>query len=78
MKNILRWIAILPGSFIAMILANFLNALTFGFVLPDAVDQIFKSWFGSLAFVGAAHYIAPKGKFVTAIVVASAYCAKRT
>jgi hypothetical protein len=74
MITVLRWIAILPGAF-AMLLVNTLNALTFGFFLPDFIDQCFKSWFGSMAFVGSAYYIAPKGKVVTTIVVASAYCA---
>ena len=58
-----------------MILVNALNSLTVGMALPDFIDQCLKSWFGSLAFVGAAYYIAPKGKVVTAIVVATAYCA---
>ena len=75
MKNIFRWLAVLPGAFVAMILVNTLNALTFGFVLPDFFDECLKSWFGSMAFVGAAYYIAPKGKVITAIIVATAYCA---
>jgi phosphatidylglycerophosphate synthase len=75
MITVLRWIAVLPGAFAAMILVNTLNALTFGFVLPDFIDQCVKSWFGSMAFVGAVYYIAPKGKVVTTIVVATAYCA---
>ena len=75
MKNVLRWISLLPGCFAAMILVNFINAMTFGFVLPDFVDQCLKSWFGSIGFVLAAYYIAPNGKFLTTIVVASAYCA---
>jgi hypothetical protein len=75
MKNILRWIALLPGAVLGMVLANTFNSLTLGFVLPDAIDQICKSWFGSLGFVGAAYYIAPKGKIITTIVVATSYCA---
>jgi hypothetical protein len=74
-KNILRWIALLPGAFAAMILANIINAQTVGVFTIGLIDECSKAWFGSLAFVLAAYYIAPKGKVVTAIVVATAYCA---
>jgi uncharacterized membrane protein len=75
MKAILRWIAVLPGALAAMILVNILNSLTVGEFTTGFLDECSKAWFGSLAFVLAAYYIAPKGKVVTAIVVATAYCA---
>jgi hypothetical protein len=75
MKNALRWIAVLPGAFLAMLVVNTINWFTAEYVLPDTLDQIGKAWFGSIAFVMAAGYIAPKGKFITSVVVASAYSA---
>ena len=75
MKIILRWIAVLPGAVAAMILVNIINGLTVGEFTTGFLNESSKAWFGSLAFVGAAYYIAPKGKVVTAIVVATAYCA---
>jgi hypothetical protein len=75
MKNLLRWIAVLPGAVAAMILVNALNGLTVAMIFPVLIDECCKAWFGSLAFVLAAYYIAPKGKFLTAVVVASSYCA---
>ena len=65
----------MPGAFAAMILVNILNGLTVAIIFPDFIDEVCKSWFGSLDFVMAAYYIAPSGKVVTAIVVATTYCA---
>ena len=83
MKNVLRWIALLPGAVLAMILVNSFNSIALGYILPDFIpfdftNDLFKSWFGSIAFIAAARYIAPKGKVVTSIVVASAYCSVGT
>ena len=78
MKTVLRWIGVLPGAILVMLLVNTINALTTGIIFPETVDAICKSWFGSLAFVLAAYYIAPKGKVVTAIVIATAYCVNGT
>lgn len=77
-KQILRWLAVLPGAFAAMIFVNIINGFTVAVIFPQVVDDACKSLFGSLAFVLAAYYIAPKGKFVTAVVVATAYCAVGT
>jgi putative Ca2+/H+ antiporter (TMEM165/GDT1 family) len=74
-KNTFRWILVLPGAIAAMILVNTLNGLTVAMIFPDFIDEVCKSWFGSLAFVMTSYYIAPNGKVVTAIVVATAYCA---
>lgn len=57
-----------------MILVNIINGLTAAIIFPDTVDECCKAWFGSIAFVLAAYYIAPTGKTITAIVVASVYC----
>ncbi|HZM05056.1 MAG TPA: hypothetical protein VFC44_18805 [Candidatus Saccharimonadales bacterium] len=70
----IRWILILPGAVAAMILVNIINGWTVAVIFPDFVDDCCKSWFGSLAFVCGAAYIAPKGKAITAIVIATAYC----
>lgn len=78
MKNVLRWIFVLPGALLAMILTNILNGLTVSAIFPYFVGEISKSWFGSLVFVMTVYYIAPKGKVVTAVVVATAYCAVGT
>jgi hypothetical protein len=75
MKSILRWIAVLPGAVVAMIVVNIINGFTVAVIFPEIVDEVCKAWFGSLAFVLAAYYIAPVGKAVTAIVVATTYCA---
>lgn len=73
MKTILRWIAVIPGSVAAMLVVNIINGFTVAFIFPDVVDEICKAWFGSLVFVMAAHSIAPRGKFVTALVIGTLY-----
>ena len=74
MKNILRWIVVLPGAVLAMWVVNIANTLTEAFIFPHFVDECCKAWFGSLAFICAAGYIAPKGHFITSVVFASVYC----
>ncbi len=74
MITVLRWIAVLPGAFLAMLIVNTINSFTVAYIFPDFFDECSKAWFGSIAFVAAPGYIAPKGKFVTSLVIGTVYC----
>lgn len=75
MKPFLRWLAVVPGAIAAMVAVNILNTYAIAWWAPDSLNESIKAWFGSMGLVVAAYYIAPKGKFITSVVVATAYCA---
>jgi hypothetical protein len=72
MKNVLRWLAVLPGAVAASIVVQFINALLNSFVL-DILMQWWNSWAGTFVLIFAGVYIAPSHKFITAIILTVLY-----
>jgi hypothetical protein len=70
--NALRWIAVLPAAILGSLIVQTINALL-GYFVPDVLMQIWNSWSGFLAFVLAGFYVAPKNKFITALVLTVLY-----
>jgi len=56
-----------------MIVVNGLNSITVGQIFPGSINECCKAWFGSMAFVAAAGYIAPRWRVLTSIIVALLY-----
>ena len=63
-----RWIAVLPGAIIAFAIAQILVILG-GLFTPDFVVQLAGAWACPIAFVTAGVFIAPKFKFVVALIL---------
>jgi hypothetical protein len=68
--KILRWILFLPGSFVASLIGAFLGYYA-GAVFGDAAAQTSAAFFGSLAAILTAGYIAPTHHTVVTIVLTS-------
>jgi|TARA_B110001469_G_C9369509_1_gene192749 hypothetical protein len=74
----LRWLALIPGAFLALILVPLLINLVLLFAGPYGTDEtflssifrpLFVSGMGSLAFVYVGSYIAPLYKRVVSIIL---------
>ena len=74
----LRWLAVIPGAFLALILVPLLINLVLLFAGPYGTDEtflssifrpLFVSGMGSLAFVYVGSYIAPLYKRVVSIIL---------
>ena len=66
----LRWVAILPGAVAAFLMAQV--AVIIGnlfWPLPDFLVQLWSAWVCPICFVIAGVYIAPKFKFVVALIL---------
>jgi hypothetical protein len=64
----LRWIAILPASILAGVVAQVLPVIG-GIFVPDWIAQASSSWIVPAAFVIGGVYTAPKFKFVVALIL---------
>jgi hypothetical protein len=67
-RQILRWIAVLPGAIVCAAVAQVI-AVIGGLFTPDWMAQAWSSWTVPVAFVIGGAYIAPKFKFVVALVL---------
>jgi hypothetical protein len=62
----LRWIAVLPGAIIGFVLAQLAVIVM---LMPDFLGQLWSAWVCPIAFILAGVYIAPKFKFVVALIL---------
>ena len=66
----LRWIAVLPGAIVAFLIAQVAVIVgSFFMPLPDFLAQLWSAWVCPIAFILAGVYIAPKFKFVVALIL---------
>ena len=66
----LRWIAVLPGAIIGFVLAQLAVIVGSLFMpMPDFLAQLWSAWVCLIAFILAGVYIAPKFKFVVALIL---------
>jgi hypothetical protein len=66
----LRWLAVLPGAVAAFAVAQLAVILGSLFVtLPDFLIQLWSAWVCPVAFLYAGIHIAPKYKFVVALIL---------
>lgn len=73
MNNVLRWALLLPVACVAILVVNGVVVLTIGTLMPEALTECVKSGFGTFGFIAAAYMMAPRGKFITALIVGSGY-----
>src|SRR5947199_10330209 len=64
----LRWIAVLPGAIIGFVLAQ-LAVIVGSLFMPDFLAQLWSAWVCPIAFILAGVYIAPRFKFVVALIL---------
>ena len=85
--NILRWIAVIPGSIIGYIIfyamSKIVNLISTGYWSIDVLNTInislllgnlFVYGFAGYCSIATAAYIAPKAKYITSIIMSILWC----